>query len=73
MDISNPHPALPSAATPSLLPTGASTVGLSAWADIDLSAISDNVAELSRRAGDAEVMAVIKGDAYGHGLVPVAG
>lgn len=73
MDISNPHPALPSVATPSVLPKEASTVGLSAWADIDLTAISDNVAQLGRLAGDADVMAVIKGDAYGHGLVPVAG
>ena len=73
MDISNPHPALPSAATPSVLPKEASTDGLSAWADIDLAAISDNVAQLGRLAGDADVMAVIKGDAYGHGLVPVAG
>ncbi|WP_435200011.1 alanine racemase [Janibacter sp. GS2] len=73
MDISHPHPALPSVATPSVLPKEGSTVGLSAWADIDLTAISDNVAELGRRAGDADVMAVIKGDAYGHGLVPVAG
>ncbi|MGL4174615.1 MAG: alanine racemase, partial [Dermatophilaceae bacterium] len=32
----------------------------------------DNVAELDRRSGSAEVMAVVKGDAYGHGLVPAA-
>ncbi|WP_082817146.1 alanine racemase [Janibacter terrae] len=73
MDLSTPHPELPSVATPSVLPQGASTVGLSAWADIDLTAIRDNVAQLARLAGDADVMAVIKGDAYGHGLVPVAG
>lgn len=72
MDRSTPHPQTPTVATASVLPEGASTVGLSAWADIDLGAISANVAELSRRAGDADVMAVIKGDAYGHGLVPVA-
>ena len=72
MDRSTPHPQTPTVATSSVLPEGASTVGLSAWADIDLGAISANVAELSRRAGDADVMAVIKGDAYGHGLVPVA-
>ena len=73
MEISNPHPAQPSVATPSVLPQEASTDGLSAWADIDLAAISDNVAQLGRLAGDADVMAVVKGDAYGHGLVPVAG
>ncbi len=72
MDISNPNPDLPSVATSSVLSKDASTTGLSAWADIDLAAITDNVAELGRRAGDADVMAVIKGDAYGHGLLPVA-
>jgi alanine racemase len=39
---------------------------------VDLGAISDNVAALKARAGDAEVMAVVKADAYGHGLVPSA-
>ncbi|UTT65451.1 alanine racemase [Janibacter sp. CX7] len=73
MDISTPHPAMPSVATPSVLPSDAPTDGLSAWADIDLDAIRDNVARLGELAGDADVMAVIKGDAYGHGLVPVAG
>lgn len=73
MDISTPHPALPSVATPSVLPSDATTDGLSAWADIDLDAIRDNVARLGELAGDADVMAVVKGDAYGHGLVPVAG
>jgi alanine racemase len=43
--------------------------GLSAWAEIDLDAISDNVRELKRRAGGAEVMAVVKADGYGHGIV----
>lgn len=41
-------------------------------ATIDLGAIRDNVAELDRRAGDAGVIAVIKADAYGHGLIPSA-
>jgi len=43
-----------------------------AWATIDLSAIEHNVAELRRRAGSAALMAVVKADAYGHGLVPSA-
>ena len=72
MDISTPHPGLPSVATPSVLPSDAPTDGLSAWADIDLDAIRGNVARLGELAGDAAVMAVVKGDAYGHGLVPVA-
>lgn len=39
---------------------------------VDLDAIAHNVGVLRRHAGAAEVMAVVKGDAYGHGLVPVA-
>ena len=57
--------------TPASAPTPA-PAGASAWVNIDLDAIRDNVAELARRAGSAQVMAVVKGDAYGHGLVPSA-
>lgn len=39
---------------------------------IDLDAIAANVRALKQFAGSAEVMAVVKGDAYGHGLVPSA-
>lgn len=42
-------------------------------AEIDLSAIAANVALARRLAGpEAQVMAVVKADAYGHGAVPVA-
>ena len=46
--------------------------GLPACAQVDLDAIRDNVAALKGMAGRAEVMAVVKADAYGHGLVPAA-
>ncbi|NYG07442.1 alanine racemase [Phycicoccus badiiscoriae] len=46
--------------------------GLPACAQVDLSAISANVIALKALAGSAEVMAVVKADAYGHGLVPSA-
>ncbi len=59
-----PTSSVPAPATP--------PVGASAWVSIDLDAIRDNVAELCRRSGSAEVMAVVKADAYGHGLVPSA-
>lgn len=36
---------------------------------VDLDAIAANVGELRRRAGAAQVMAVVKADAYGHGLL----
>ena len=39
-------------------------------ARVDLDAIRDNVAVLRERAGSAQVMAVVKADGYGHGLVP---
>jgi alanine racemase len=39
---------------------------------VDLDAIAGNVAVLAERAGPAAVMAVVKADAYGHGLVPSA-
>jgi len=43
-----------------------------AYAQIDLAAIRHNVAGLRDRAGAAALMAVVKADGYGHGLVPVA-
>ncbi|HEY3535017.1 MAG TPA: alanine racemase [Pedococcus sp.] len=46
--------------------------GLPACAQVDLDAIRSNVSALKARAGSAEVMAVVKADAYGHGLVPSA-
>jgi alanine racemase len=39
---------------------------------VDLTAIRDNVAELCARSGRAAVMAIVKADGYGHGLVPAA-
>lgn len=39
---------------------------------IDLAAIRDNVALLDARSGDAAVLAAVKADGYGHGLVPAA-
>jgi len=41
-------------------------------AEIDLDAIAANVEQLRRRVGPAEVMAVVKADGYGHGMVPAA-
>lgn len=41
-------------------------------AEIDLDAIAANVEQLRRGVGRAEVMAVVKADGYGHGMVPAA-
>src|SRR5690348_7065284 len=46
--------------------------GLPACAVVDLDAVSANVAALRRTAGDARLMAVVKADGSGHGMVPVA-
>jgi alanine racemase len=45
---------------------------LPAVAEVDLAAVRGNVRALRDLAGPAEVMAVVKADAYGHGLVPCA-
>ena len=39
---------------------------------VDLAAIRSNIGTLRQAASDAQVMAVVKADAYGHGLLPVA-
>ncbi len=39
---------------------------------VDLTAIRANVAALAKHAGPAAVMAVVKSDGYGHGLLPTA-
>ncbi len=44
------------------------------WAEIDLDALRENLAWIRHRVGpDVRVMAVVKADAYGHGLKPIAG
>ncbi|WP_327269337.1 alanine racemase [Streptomyces sp. NBC_01218] len=45
---------------------------LRARAEIDLAALRANVRALLARAGGAQLMAVVKSDAYGHGAVPCA-
>ncbi|MEU5808013.1 MULTISPECIES: alanine racemase [unclassified Streptomyces] len=42
------------------------------YAEIDLAAVRANVRALRARAPRAELMAVVKSDAYGHGAVPCA-
>jgi alanine racemase len=45
---------------------------LRAEALIDLAALRGNLAALRERTGSAEIMSVVKADAYGHGAVPCA-
>ncbi|MEM5787776.1 MAG: alanine racemase [Syntrophobacteraceae bacterium] len=43
------------------------------WVEIDLSALRHNFYQArSRASGDCRVLGVVKSDAYGHGMVPVA-
>jgi alanine racemase len=48
------------------------TKGVLAEAVVDLAAIAHNVRVLREHAGDAQVMAVVKADGYGHGATQVA-
>lgn len=44
------------------------------WVEVDFDALRHNVRAIRRRIGpDTKLMAVVKADAYGHGLSPVAG
>jgi len=59
--------------TTSLTPSTKSQVpGANAEAVVDLGAIAHNMRVLRDHAGPAQVMAVVKADAYGHGATPVA-
>ncbi|TGP66617.1 alanine racemase, partial [bacterium M00.F.Ca.ET.227.01.1.1] len=39
---------------------------------VDLEAVRENYRRLSAMAGGADCAAVVKGDAYGHGMIPSA-
>src|SRR4051812_9438970 len=41
------------------------------WAEVDLGAIRANVRALRETVAPAQLLAVVKADAYGHGAVPV--
>jgi alanine racemase len=42
------------------------------WAEIDRSSLRHNAAVVRERIGSADLLAVVKADAYGHGLIGVA-
>ena len=42
------------------------------WAEVDLSAIKSNAQAIKAHAHSRSLIAVIKADAYGHGVIPVA-
>jgi alanine racemase len=43
-----------------------------AWGEVDLGAVEANVRALAAVASPAQLLAVVKADAYGHGAVPIA-
>ena len=43
----------------------------STWAEIDLTALRNNIDQIKRLAHPAKIMAVVKADAYGHGILPI--
>lgn len=53
-------------------PVPAPSGGMERQAIIDLSAIANNIRHLRDIAAPARFMAVVKADAYGHGMIPVA-
>jgi len=57
--------------TPSTTSTQSQTPAVNGEAVVDLSAIAHNVSVLRSHAGQAQVMAVVKADGYGHGAVAV--
>src|SRR3954447_22534009 len=63
-----------SAAAPAAAPVRHPSLpeGCLAAAVVDLDAVAANVAVLRAHAPGAQLMAVVKADGYGHGMVPVA-
>jgi alanine racemase len=52
---------------------GLPPLGRTAWIEIDTAALASNLVVLRRMAGDGvAILPVVKADAYGHGMVPVA-
>lgn len=43
-----------------------------AWVEVDLGALRSNLKRLAKWAAPARFLAVVKSDAYGHGMLPVA-
>ncbi len=47
-------------------------ISATSWAEINVAAVANNVGVLRRQASPAQLAAVVKADAYGHGAIPVA-
>lgn len=47
-------------------------INLPAWIEVNLDYLKYNVAQIKKHAKNTPIMAVIKGDAYGHGAIDIA-
>lgn len=47
-------------------------MGHPVWAEVDLSALAHNLREVRRLVGRRKIMAIVKANAYGHGMTPAA-
>ena len=63
---------LPRSAAAQVPRTIDSTPAAGAWIELDRGALAANLAAVKEAAGGRPVMAVVKANAYGHGLVPTA-
>jgi len=70
--IGNSASVVPMAAGPELTEGEPAAALRPAWAEVDLDALTSNLAGLRRLAAPAGVLAVVKADAYGHGAPRVA-
>jgi alanine racemase len=64
--------AVPNQLSGTVAEPAASSEGSDPWIEIDLDNLAWNLSEIRRRVGNRPVMAVIKANAYGHGLVGIA-
>ncbi|MBF8262734.1 MAG: alr [Parachlamydiales bacterium] len=65
-------PTGPAAAATSVPRSTASEIPHPSWIEIDLQRFRDNLAVIRRQIGQSRLCCVVKANAYGHGLVPMA-
>jgi len=63
------YPAYPPLSTEQVPPSPPAPGGPDPWIELDREALNHNLTVTGRQAGERPIMAVIKGNGYGHGLV----
>lgn len=64
--------AIPERAPPSAPPAWDGSRIRPTWVEVDLEALRENFLQLRAFAGPAELLPIVKADAYGHGVIPCA-